>query len=110
MYDRGVYYAPSDRYKFLGSLKGYCAKEGRSADELLRNPNYMLIPCKHCLACQRAKAMDWATRAAQEILYHPKGSSYFVTLTYDDESLPRCYKENKKTKDGLCKTATSVVT
>lgn len=96
MYDRGVYYAPRDRYKFLGSLKGYCEREGRSADELLRSPSYMLIPCKHCLACQRAKAMDWATRAAQEILYHPKKSSFFITLTYDEESLPRWYKDDSK--------------
>ena len=96
MYDRGAMYAPSERYKFLGSLKGYCAKYKRSADELLRSPNYMLIPCKHCLACQRAKAMDWATRAAQEILYHPKGTSYFVTLTYDDSSLPRWYKDDSE--------------
>ena len=96
MYDKGPDYDPSDRYKFLGSLKGYCEKNGRSADALLRNPEYMLIPCKHCLACQRAKAMDWATRAAQEILYHPEGTSYFVTLTYDEESLPRWYKDDSE--------------
>lgn len=96
MYDKGVYYAPSERYKFLGSLKGYCEREGRSADALLRDPSYMLIPCKHCLACQRAKAMDWATRAAQEILAHPKGTSWFVTLTYDEESLPRWYKDDSE--------------
>lgn len=94
MYDRGAMYKPSDRYKFLGSLKGYCEREGRNADELLRNPNYMLIPCKHCLTCQQAKAMDWATRAAQEILYHPKGTSWFVTLTYNEASLPRWYKDD----------------
>ena len=96
MYDRGAMYPPSERYKFLGSLKGYCEKNGRSADALLRSPNYMLIPCKHCLACQRAKAMDWATRAAQEILYHPKGTSYFVTLTYDEANLPRWYKDDSE--------------
>ena len=95
-YDKGVYYAPSERYKFLGNLKNYCKKHGKSGGELLRNHSYVLLPCKHCLACQRAKAMDWATRAAQEILYHPKNTSWFITLTYDEESLPRWYKDDSE--------------
>lgn len=96
MADKGPMYQGKERYQFLGSLKGYCEREGISADALLQNPHYMLIPCRKCLACQRAKAMDWATRAAQEIAYHPEGTTWFLTLTYDEESLPRWYKDDSE--------------
>lgn len=44
------------------------------------------IPCGRCLGCRLARAQDWAVRCSLESTYHPQ--SWFVTLTYDDNSLP----------------------
>lgn len=45
------------------------------------------VPCGKCEACLARRARDWMIRLTEEL----KDSSYacFVTLTYDDEHLPR---------------------
>lgn len=49
--------------------------------------DYFLVPCKKCIGCQLDYSQDWATRCYLESLYTK--DNYFVTLTYDDEHLPR---------------------
>ncbi|UPW40988.1 replication initiator protein [Sigmofec virus UA08Rod_5894] len=44
------------------------------------------IPCGQCEACRLQKSRDWANRCMLELEYHT--SSYFVTLTYDDDHVP----------------------
>lgn len=45
------------------------------------------VPCRHCLSCQNQYAQNWFSRVADECQQHRY--SYFFTLTYDNEFLPR---------------------
>ncbi len=44
------------------------------------------IPCGKCIGCRTARATDWAHRCAHEAKQHEH--NLFLTLTYNDESLP----------------------
>ncbi|WNK15125.1 MAG: replication initiator protein [Microvirus sp.] len=45
------------------------------------------LPCGKCLGCLTDRAQDWAHRAMHEASQHEH--NIFVTLTYNEESLPR---------------------
>lgn len=45
------------------------------------------LPCGHCLACRSQQAKVWSDRLLLESLYHD--AAYFVTLTYDEDHVPR---------------------
>lgn len=47
----------------------------------------LLIPCGRCVGCQLERARQWAMRAIHESKLHAANS--FVTVTYDDEHLPK---------------------
>lgn len=47
----------------------------------------ILIPCGKCLECKLEYAKKWSDRCMLELKDHD--SSYFVTLTYDDEHLEK---------------------
>lgn len=51
------------------------------------------LPCGRCLDCRIANQRNWALRCEHEAQFHrhPDGSSKtaFLTLTYDDDSVPR---------------------
>ena len=47
------------------------------------------VPCGQCIDCRIAKARDWALRMMFEARDHQAAS--FVTLTYDQEHVPRDY-------------------
>lgn len=55
----------------------------------LSSPLVSKVPCGQCLDCRLAKSRDWATRCVLESLYHPEGSCFFLTLTYDEEHVPK---------------------
>lgn len=42
-----------------------------------------LIPCGKCIGCRKDQSKEWSSRLIMEMLYHD--SSYFVTLTYDND-------------------------
>ncbi|UPW41644.1 replication initiator protein [Peromfec virus RodF8_32] len=46
------------------------------------------IPCGKCIGCRLSYARQWADRCMLELQYHQ--SAWFVTLTYNDEHVPRC--------------------
>lgn len=48
--------------------------------------NFVEIPCGKCIDCRLKYSRQWADRCMLELQYHE--SSYFVTLTYDDDHLP----------------------
>jgi len=54
----------------------------------------MSVPCGKCESCFSARASQWAVRCYCESLEHDKAS--FLTLTYDDSSLPSDGKLVKK--------------
>lgn len=45
------------------------------------------VPCGKCLPCQKKRRSDWSLRLEHEYLF--SDSAYFITLTYNDASLPR---------------------
>ena len=45
------------------------------------------VPCGQCIGCRLQKSLDWAVRCVHEKSLHEESS--FVTLTYDDEHLPK---------------------
>lgn len=47
------------------------------------------VPCGKCLACLSRRKQDWMFRLKQEL--SNSFGSVFVTLTYDEEHLPRSY-------------------
>lgn len=55
----------------------------------IRQGRLLQLPCRKCIGCRLAKSREWANRAIMEQLYHEE--SWFLTLTYDDESLPRSF-------------------
>lgn len=54
----------------------------------------MSVPCGKCETCYSARATQWAIRCYCESLEHDKVS--FLTLTYDDEHLPKDGKIHKE--------------
>ena len=53
-----------------------------------------LVPCGRCIACRVSKAHDWAVRGSLESYCHEQNS--FITLTYDDEHLPKNLSVSKR--------------
>lgn len=47
----------------------------------------VMQPCGKCVGCRMADSKEWKIRNCLEMLYHEH--VYFVTLTYDDEHLPK---------------------
>lgn len=52
------------------------------------------IPCGHCIACRVNQSQQWATRAMHEAAYVSDGC--FVTLTYDNDHVPKGYNLDKR--------------
>lgn len=59
----------------------------------------LLTPCGQCIECRLAKSREWATRMVLEQQYHD--SSYFVTLTYDNEHVPVSYYPDPDTGEAM---------
>lgn len=53
----------------------------------LRKNNAVVVPCGRCIGCRLDYSRQWAMRAVLESKEHEY--NYFLTLTYDDEHLPR---------------------
>lgn len=58
----------------------------------LYGDSLVLVPCGKCDSCIETRTKQWAARCVLEASLYPKNS--FITLTYNDNSLPRY---------GLCK-------
>lgn len=50
-------------------------------------PLFLPIPCRKCLLCRKKTASEWSFRAVAETQYS-NCVPYFVTLTYDNNTLP----------------------
>lgn len=60
---------------------------------------YVEIPCGQCIGCRLEYSRQWANRCMMELESHD--SAYFVTLTYNDESLPRSWYADPATGEAL---------
>lgn len=47
------------------------------------------VPCGQCIGCRLEYSRQWANRLMLELEYH--NSAYFVTLTYNDDHIPKVY-------------------
>ena len=66
---------------------------------------YVPIGCGKCMECRRQKAQSWRVRLCEEL--KAQQYSYFITLTYNDESLQKLC-ENFNTTDANTIAAKSV--
>ncbi len=48
---------------------------------------FIEIPCGQCIECRLNRSRRWADRCMLELGYHE--SSYFLTLTYDNDHIPK---------------------
>lgn len=62
-------------------------------------PDFVEIPCGQCIGCRIEYSRQWANRCLLEMMYHR--SAYFVTLTYDDDHVPRGYYPSPGTGEAL---------
>lgn len=53
------------------------------------------LPCGKCEGCRLEQSRQWAMRCMHEKRMHSRQGSAFLTLTYDDEHLPRDYGLHK---------------
>ena len=51
--------------------------------------DFLRVRCGHCINCKAHKAQEWCLRLEMESQYWR--DMCFITLTYNDESLPICY-------------------
>lgn len=54
----------------------------------------VVLPCGQCIGCRMEKARQWGIRCMHEATLYE--DNVFVTLTYDDEHLPRDYGVDKR--------------
>lgn len=67
---------------------------------------YVEIPCGKCIGCRLDYSRQWANRCMMEVQYHE--NSLFLTLTYDDDHVPKSYYPDPETGEAqevltLCK-------
>ena len=53
------------------------------------------VPCGKCIQCKELKIEEWQIRWTEEMKHSHENSSYFITLTYNDQNIPK-----KITPDG----------
>lgn len=87
-------------YSRLGSDK-WLAESGipfKSHDRKIVE-DFIEIPCGQCLGCRLQYSREWANRCMLELEYHD--SAYFVTLTYDDDNVPRSFYSDPETGEAF---------
>lgn len=84
-------------------LKGYRSKKVNKATgkrPIVFRPHEgfvdqpVVVPCGQCIGCKLEKSRQWAIRAVHEASLHEKNC--FITLTYNNENLPKDKSINKE--------------
>ena len=98
----------------LDSVKRYVPCINTTSGEVTYRPRYlhtviqpMYVRCRHCDNCRRLSQRQWQARLAWYAKTHtssfPNGHVYFVTLTFDPDSIPEhlddCSQELATYKD-----------
>ena len=69
-------------------LKGYRSPSGKITFDRKNSTGQLAeAPCGQCLGCRLDYAQEWAIRCMHEAEMQDNNS--FITLTYDDQNLPR---------------------
>lgn len=85
----------------LDKDENYYTHVQKKNEELKKNGSKYrigLVPCKKCWACRLNYSAEWATRIMNEVQYHE--NNYFITLTYDEQHVPKLKEITYKDKDG----------
>lgn len=61
----------------------------------LNSTNPMTIPCGRCTGCRLERSRQWAVRCMHEAQLYPRNA--FITLTFNNESLPEDYSVHVRT-------------
>lgn len=75
-------------YRLVNNPNSFCLKD--NVDTVNRDGEYefsLMVPCQQCLGCRIDYSKHWADRIVMEQLVSPKDTCYFITLTYNDDSL-----------------------
>lgn len=64
-----------------------------SSDALIEG-SAIKLPCGQCQGCRSDRAHEWAVRCGHEAKFHDR--SCFLTLTYDDQSVPDDFSVKKE--------------
>lgn len=75
-------------------------------ERMIRQGRRLELPCRKCVGCRLSKSREWANRVIMEQTYH--GSSWFLTLTYDDQHLRPAMPVDSSTGEILSVHATLV--
>ncbi len=67
---------------------------------------FVEIPCGQCIECRLQRSRRWADRCMLELGYHE--SSYFLTLTYDNDHIPKNPLYDEETGEVYAENATLV--
>lgn len=80
---------PKGRDPKSGKMQYFIKPWPKDANSLadLDFPGAVQIPCGKCVGCRLEYSRQWANRCLLELEYHD--SAYFVTLTYNDDAVPR---------------------
>lgn len=70
-----------------GSKKTVTFPKGVPSADVARHGTPTPLPCGQCVGCRLERSRQWAIRLTKELKLHDR--SAFLTLTYDDEHLPR---------------------
>lgn len=54
----------------------------------------MVVPCGKCIGCRLERSRQWAVRCVHESMMHKQNC--FITLTYDNQHVPKSRSLNKK--------------
>lgn len=82
-------------------IKGWIGRDGKftqnSKKTWIDKREEVQIPCGKCIGCKLEYSRQWAIRCQHEMMCHYENS--FITLTYDDEHLPKRGVDKKHCQD-----------
>lgn len=72
----------------------------KGLDNHFSKDDLLIIPCGQCIGCRLRYSMQWANRLLCELSMHDKTTCFFVTLTYNEDSIVNCHQSIKPLPDG----------
>lgn len=93
-----------DHIEFLDNKKIYVDSPAITSKFALTE--FVELPCGQCIECRLNRSRRWADRCMLELGYHE--SSYFLTLTYDNDHIPKNPVFDEETGEIYAENATLV--
>ena len=78
---------PRKLYSNPKSTTGYSFHPPTYSDIYIKNPPHIIVTCKQCTGCRSEYSRQWAMRIQCE--HELLNNSSFITLTYNNENLPK---------------------